>query len=681
MIRKLVQTIAAEFSGDRAKESVAGIIQFHRVQASPGYRQAADYVAGRLQECGVRHALRGFPADGKTCYWTCLSFPAWEVFGATLDLIEPEKRRLADFAECKTSLIQRSSPTRPVEAELVVLDDGETRDEYRGKNLKGKIVLSKGDPRRVFRLAVGEHGALGLITDLLGNVPPVRGRYDLPDARQYLGVFGDTDDLKTFGFVISVKEGERLRQSVRDQTRRGKKVRVRAEVKTRLYRGQSDVVDAFLPGRTKEEILLVAHLCHAQPSANDNASGSACLLEVARTLKALIAAKKLGKPERGIRFLWVPEMLGTFAYLATQPEVMPRTIAGLNLDMVGQNQELCGGSLLIESPPLATPSYAAELLRRIRDEIVPEAVSYGGQGGYALFRYADVPYSGGSDHYILSDPTVGIPCPLIIQWPDRFYHTSEDTLDKVDPGSLKRAGTMAAAYAYFLASAGRQGAKWLAEELVGQTQIALIRDCRAKLSELAEAEGIDLAAICRFENKMDVRLEQKLKALDAVNRLADIRDEVRVLKQELKGIFEREMGKFAIACPPELGLQHKDTKRQKGRDRSLRPGALAFDSGPDSKWARKATKIVPVRLYTGPVDLRGALRKLGREEREWFYQFGKEHPKALGINADLALFWADGKRNLLEIADRVEAETGNRDLEGLVGYFRFLEKLEFIARQ
>ena len=462
MIRTLVKTIQAELSGMRARENVAGIIQFHRIQASPGYRQAAEYVARQLTLAGVQHRIRQFPADGKTSYWTYRSFPAWEVSGATLDLIEPEQRRLADFAETKTSLIQRSAPTRPVNAELVVLEDGLEPAEYKGLNLKGKIVLTKGDPKRVFRLAVGEHGALGLVTDIIWDAKPIRGRYDLPNACQYLGVFGDTDDLKTFGFVIPVKEGERLRQLVKEQARKRKKVRVRAEVKSRLYAGAFDVVDAFIPGRSRDEVLLVAHLCHAQPCANDNASGSACLLEVARVLQTLIRRKQLPRPVRGIRFLWVPEFSGTFAYLATYPQTIRRAIAGLNLDMVGQNQELCGSSLLIESPPLATPSYTAELLHRIRDEIIPEAPSHSGQGGFALFRYADTQYSGGSDHAVLSDPSVGIPSPMIIQWPDRYYHTSEDTLDKVDPKSLHRVGTMAASYAWFLASAGKKSAKWLA---------------------------------------------------------------------------------------------------------------------------------------------------------------------------------------------------------------------------
>ena len=51
-------------------------------------------------------------------------------------------------------------------------------------------------------------------------------------------------------------------------------------------------------------------------------------------------------------------------------------------------------------------------------------------------RLADVPASGGSDHALWLDPSVGVPCPMLIQWPDRYYHTDHDTPDRCDPDSL-----------------------------------------------------------------------------------------------------------------------------------------------------------------------------------------------------------------------------------------------------
>src|SRR5438094_10042579 len=80
-----------------------------------------------------------------------------------------------------------------------------------------------------------------------------------------------------------------------------------------------------------------------------------------------------------------------------------------------------------------------------------------------MTRMGEVPYSGGSDHYVLIDPATGGPCPMLIQWPDRYYHSSHDTPDKCDPRSLALAATCAATYAGFLAAAGGRELEWLTE--------------------------------------------------------------------------------------------------------------------------------------------------------------------------------------------------------------------------
>src|SRR4029453_5268367 len=84
---------------------------------------------------------------------------------------------------------------------------------------------------------------------------------------------------------------------------------------------------------------------------------------------------------------------------------------------------------------------------------------------FPLFRHAVVPFSNGSDHYILGDPSVGIPSPMLIQWPDPFSPPTADTLEKVAPASLARSAALAATYAYFVAVAGPREVAWLAREM------------------------------------------------------------------------------------------------------------------------------------------------------------------------------------------------------------------------
>ena len=62
-----------ELSGEIAKEHVIAITRHHRVQGSPGYHEAAQWVLDKLHEYGFdeEHAwLETFPTDGRIQYQT-----------------------------------------------------------------------------------------------------------------------------------------------------------------------------------------------------------------------------------------------------------------------------------------------------------------------------------------------------------------------------------------------------------------------------------------------------------------------------------------------------------------------------------------------------------------------------------------------------------------------------------
>ncbi len=654
MVIKLVEIINKEMSGNRAKEYIAEIIQHHRIQASPGFRAAAKYVAGLLIEFGVKNEILTYPGDGKSYYWVSLNPQEWDATDATLTLVEPENQILADYNEHKLSLIQRSAPVKESIFEVILLEDGLNRKEYRNLNLKGKIVMTKGTVDRVYDLAVNDFGAVGIIYDGIWDLPKIRGRFDIPDAMQYTSFWWRPNDKKCFGFVLSPKEGERIRKLFKQ----GKKVKVKATVKSRFYNGKIEVVSALIPGKTDKEILLVAHLCHPQPSANDNASGSGCLLEIARTLKHLIKTKQLEKPKRSIRFLWVPEMTGTYCYLVTNPKRIKKTIAALNLDMVGQNQDFCKSSFLIEQPPLAMPSYCVELLERIREQLISEVPTHGLIGGYALFRYAVSPFSGGSDHYILSDPSVGIPCPMLIQWPDKFYHTSMDTLEKVDPKSLHTVGTISAAFAYFLANASDKEAKWLAYELVSRFKNGVIKSSQDMVSQALEDSKTARMMFNHTKQRTQLLLEQKIKALASISRLSDISRVADKLKSAMEETVEKEISRMKTI----LGK------------RIVKPVPWKL-----SKWDKIAEQMIPKRQYPGPITLRPYTRKLTKQDRDKLYHFRSQYKAKFNVITPLADYWVDGKRNLLEIIDLVELEIGTRASELIVEYFKILTKIKLVS--
>ena len=144
---------------------MACLSQYHRIQASPGYREAAQYVQRQLHVAGLCNELLSFPADHATRFWTMESFQEWACAKATLDVMHDGHRveRLCDFQAAPISIIQRSAPVDGT-FDIVVLDDGTEEAHYRDLDVAGKVVLTDGDLRRVADLAVRRRGAAGIFS-------------------------------------------------------------------------------------------------------------------------------------------------------------------------------------------------------------------------------------------------------------------------------------------------------------------------------------------------------------------------------------------------------------------------------------------------------------------------------------------------------------------------------------
>jgi hypothetical protein len=450
---------------------------------------------------------------------------------------------------------------------------------------------------------------------------------------------------------------------------------VRAEVRSSFYDGALEVVSATIPGETDQEVIVVAHLCHPLPSANDNASGAAAALEAALTVQKLVATGELNAPTRTIRFLWLPEMTGSVAYLSANEDSLSRLVAGLNLDMVGEDQDQTGSVWLIERPPDASASFAPDLLARLRDEM-PElkgmsdiSPSHTGLGGYRLYRQDESPFSGGSDHYIFSDPTVGVPMPMLIQWPDRYYHTSADTPDRTSPRSLARSGALAAMYAYWIACADVEAATWLGHEMVArfkQDLVATAQDAVTRCLDTDSAE--DLAkAILRLDRRVAYRLDRHKVALESLGRLAAIDCLVADLHDQVREASRRE---FAWA----RGIIHLQAAAQGLTSLPILPNRSL--TGPE----QRAAALAPRRLVRGPVPVQEYLRQLPEEERESFRQTVQAKGERIFYTlSSLALYWADGERTVGEIADAIENESGQRDVEILLAFYELLGRFNLIA--
>ncbi|MCP4168147.1 MAG: DUF4910 domain-containing protein [Chloroflexi bacterium] len=651
-IQPLVKTLQQAYSGEAAKRYVGEISRHHRIQASPGYRAAANWLVETLQEAGLAVTVERYPATEEASFWTLPSFQEWDCRTATLDWLRAGgDERLCDYRASAVSVVQRSVS---VQGEFAVVDAGDGLPEnYAGLDVAGKLVLSRSPIRETYQLAVIERDAAGVLFDHIAGDAPGRSRTDLPDTRQYASFWWQPEDEKSWGFVLTPRQGDTLRATLN----KGETVTLGAHIDARHYDGEFEVILATIPGQTDKSVLGMAHLCHPQGFANDNASGAACLLETATTLQRLLHSGELPQPQRTLHFLWIPEMTGTYAWLEAHEARIPTIVAGLNLDMVGEDQEKTGAVMVIDRPPESLTSFAPDLLERLREELFDEQSNLSGIERYPLFRYASTGFSGGSDHMITSDPAVGIPTPMLIQWPDRFYHTTSDTLDNVDPKSLWRAGVVAGSYLYWLAQAGEREATWLGWELVSRYERRLSQYIQDQTTLLLGMEHpSDRARAWRqIQKRASYRQGRALAAIETLQRLSEGQSHRTSLQPEIEEITDRAL----------------DRSR-----RQIRPITLPMLHPEPDAWHERADQFIPERLYRGPImDMAAPLplftfaeadaaawRKLYAEDPDW---------RTLRVFAE---YWADGQRSLAEIADLVELETGRVIGPAIETYFRLLEK-------
>jgi Peptidase family M28 len=454
----LLAAVREGFRPDEAMAVIAELSALDRYQASRGIEVAADRVAELAERAGlagvevVRH-----PADGERRWWTFRAPRSWTPVAAALDL-PTSGVRVTEYPAQACSLATYSAPTPSggVEAPVVVFEPGLPDEVLRGAVVALPAPLPVPFSEAAERAETA--GAAGFVSDLAsGEI----------EGREAVGRIELSPGARLFGF--SVTPG-RMAEVVAAG-------RVRAVVEVEAV-GEMPLVTGVLPGPgptgpgvaagsagsgsggsaggVAGEVVLLAHLCHPRPGANDNLSGVAALLGVAGALASLGGRAGRGlpgitpgsaSPERrlGIRFLWGPEFVATAAYLhGVEAGRWPRPAAAIDLDMVGEDLGRCGGPLVLERSPSHLRSPGGAVAERCLELLSASE----GPG----WRWRAAPFAGASDHLLFADRSVGVPAVQLGHWPDRFRHTSADTLENVDPAELGRVVAVAGATAATLAA-------------------------------------------------------------------------------------------------------------------------------------------------------------------------------------------------------------------------------------
>jgi len=651
--KKLIQALIDEVSGEIAFRYTARISTFDRVQASEGWHEAAVWIKNELERIGYKDALiEGWPSNGSTRYFTYKTPIGWKAKKAELWMIAPRRERLCSFEEIPLTLVKHSHSAN-AEAELIDVGAGTGEDAYRGKDVKGKIVLSTGASGGVMREAVMKRGALGVITYYPPDVRP-----GFPNMVRYTAFWPTWEEREKvgFGFNVSKNQGAELKGMLD----KGQKIVLKAEVDASFHETKVEVLSALLRGSVEpdREVMIVGHLCHPAPSANDNASGSGGMVEMARALKIMVDRGLVEPPRRTIRFLWVPEFAGTVPYIKAHLERTRNTLAVINCDMIGEDLHLTGGMFNITATPDSMPSYLNDVVANFA-KLVDSLGLRSLNGSDHPFAYRVVSFGGGSDHYIFNDGALRVPA-VMFGHGDTFHHTSLDSIDKVDASELRRVCSIALGSMVYLAGAQENEAKDMARLITRNGLGRLAADTYDAFGEVAAADngGKLFDATKQAMNVIERSTAREKEAVYSTTRFgqgAEFKNEVAGFLINLDALgmrFKAEVGKIYKS----LCLKFK-----------VQPQEIA-----PTQDEKKFFDVVPVRAesFVCPLETDYLVEKLGSD--------AVGQIRLRGNAAYEALNFVDGKRSLYDITKAVSAEYGPLNISDIYGFFKILEKAELV---
>ena len=676
---RLIQTS----SGDLAHDYVSQIALWDRNQVTEGYTRAAEWVSQKAKDFDLEQiTIERFPSDGKIEYLGNVGPPQWKVKKAELWLTSPFQMKLASYTELPLSLA-RASTSADVEAELVDIGAGTADADYT-VGVKGKIVLTSGHPLAVFGRAVTKEGAAGIVSSW--SVPEFdqlnRRPGDFPDQVGWQRIPAEYAERPGhFAFALSARRAQELRIIMRQ----GKGARVHAVVDAEIVPGNLEVVTGLIPGSKypNEEIVVTAHLDHYKPGANDNASGSAAILEMARTMRRLIETRDLPRPLRTIRFMWVPEYNGTYAWFSAHLNDPVKRLANLNFDMVGENVLKTNSVVALCYTSDSNPSFLNALMESILDfgnsfnteRYPPQADLYIGSltGSRNRMACPMIPYSTGTDHELFNNLKIG--ATTLTAWPDNFYHSSEDSPDKVDPTQLHRAVVIGLTAITTLAYADNEQAQDFARLslIYGRRRIAGSEFSAIKA--LLSASKDDFGEAHRLaENLMTHVYRREHAAIGSAAvfaRTSEARSDVERTMSLLNSdgaASRKKVNEVALLRSGELKVARVPRSMSEAERRAARlipariKGKELFNLGYVTRTLAKDSTVQITKIQAALDEASQRLRAQGESEL-----------KLMGL-PDSAAYYADGKRSILDIRDAVAAEYAPIAIEALELYFRAFEK-------
>jgi hypothetical protein len=428
-----------------------------RATGSPELEKAADYIAAQFRAIGLK------PPDGKSYL---------QAFSVTTNARLGHGNRF-EYAEAgKTVELKAGDDFMPFNfssrgkfaGSVVFAGYGITApeynyDDYAGLDVKDKIALilrhepQEFDDKSVFAGKVYTEHAQFFSKAVNAKLHGARGVILINDVFNHRG---DTDAMEKFGRTVGPNDagipfvqikadiaarwvalaGRNLDETAAsiDKDLKPRSIALPESVKIhetvdieRVIKTVHNVA-GYLPGETDEYLVIGAHFDHlglgeqfsmapslagttVHPGADDNASGTAGVIELARWFSTL------PKQRRGVLFLaFAGEELGLLgsSFYVNHPELpLDKNVAMINLDMIGRIRD---GKVFIGG------SGTGSNLRATLEPIIARSPMH--------FDYSDVAGYGSSDH--TSFTTKQVPVLFFFSGLHGDYHKPGDTWDKID---------------------------------------------------------------------------------------------------------------------------------------------------------------------------------------------------------------------------------------------------------
>jgi hypothetical protein len=333
-----------------------------RMGGTPSNEKAAAYLSGFFKKSGLEVAVLEDPAA--LAHWET----AWSV--ALEDGVRIESAWPMGFSastggmrEGRLLLVEELSKATPV------------------PEWKGRILYTPGDVGRAYG-AIVKSGHLPAA--ILSSAPNDPTRYI--DWARITSLPANAAN-PVPAFAVSFVDGRALAAAARAE----RTVRVSLDATIREGRGRT--VIGTLRGQDPNAYFLVC--AHGDsdaggPGADDNASGVATVMEIARTYAALVRSGKVPRPKYSIRFaVWGAEYRSARTFIQSEGENLKNLKGVLNFDETGTGAER--DAIYFESNEIP---WNETLLRTLESV----AADYAGRPGFWT-EYTTNPSQGGTDSY------------------------------------------------------------------------------------------------------------------------------------------------------------------------------------------------------------------------------------------------------------------------------------------